>query len=549
MTFAWHPDDYAITFSRVSDEIQDSVGDQVKMNLRCATDILGLPVPKNGSYTETISRSQFSKRVDLQAALRRMEDPHCKAIISWIPSRLFGDPEQTIAGYRIMSRNGVRLFDKNGREEDVSSHLGKLMGMLQGWQSEGEVLELRKRVGDTHRMKAEDGRMISRPPYGVDVVPLGALPCHGTCIDDGKGCEIPHGEKSKKGTVWIINKEHQATLAMMYDWAANGIGFAEMERRLAKLKIVSPVREITRSLHNKGKIRGGTPWSKSNIRKMLLNEFYRGYFVWNTVRIIRFGDEVQRVPQPEAEWIRAPHSLGPFVDATVWDEAKRQIELRHKTRDENRKYPAKVFDGLIYCGRCAWRMHPRRRAHKRTNGVASVLFDYHCVGAYNAYCTCTRNHAIPESWLFNLLGVNLNDKIVFPDVTVSYERASEDNRATTAELTSIDDALREIVNALDRIADLLVDGDISKAKGRERKAEALARRDVLTSRQAELLARPAGEKRDKNAPAALLSLAPLLLNESIPIQERRLTVSRLIDRIVIDRPSVRVILREEAFES
>lgn len=547
--YGWAPGDYAITFSRVSDEIQTTIPDQIKMGRACAADLLGLPVPVDGDFTEVVSRSQFEKRIDLQAALERMKDPHCRAVIMWIPSRMFGDPEQTLTGYRHMSRYGVRLFDKNGREEGVTSHLDKLMGMLQGWQSEGEVIELRKRIGDTHRMKAADGRMISRPPYGVSVVPVGTLPCHGErCIEDGRGCPVRHGELSKKGTVWTVDPSQQAVLVMLYEWAASGIGYGEMVKRLAEQGVVSPVREVYRSRENKGAMRGGSPWSKSNIRKMLKNDFYRGIFVWNTVQIVRDGAEVRRVAQPESEWIYSPHSLGPFVDAHMWAEAQRQVTLRHKTRDEQRVYPARVFSGLVYCGRCGWRMYPRLRGQRLADGSRSQLFDYICVGAHNQYSSCTKSHAIPESWLFSLFGSRLGEVTVFPNVAVSFERQGEDERSVQLELKRLDGLLREIVDTINRVEDMAMNGEVSREKAREKKGQEEVRRLTLMARRDELLSRPKGEVMSSEVPEELACLADMLGDGDIPVVERRLTVSRLIERIVVDRPQARVVLTVEGLQ-
>lgn len=552
--FGWRSDGFTVTEQRVSDEIQTTTTDQRSMNRRCSEQVLGLPAPEWASFTEVEHRS--FDRVQHQRALEMMMDPRCVAAVLWIPSRAFGDPIQTLTAYRHMQRYNVRLFDKDGKEFDVQTHIGQLIGMIQGWQSEAEVIELRKRISDTHGEKARIGRLVSRAPYGVMVVPAVSLPCKGECLDSRTGlfkesdptkrrCEIRHGERSKKnGTVWIVDEEHRRVLTMLYAWAAEGVGLGEIERRLAERGIVTPVREATRG-KNAGTMRGGTPWSKSNIRKLLLSPFYRGEIRWGMTKIVWYGPDVEREQQPADQVIIRTHALGPLVDVRLWDEAGRQIALRHKTRDQHRRYGVKVFDGFVYCGRCGWRMYPRKRAKTLANGETSGLFDYACNGVYNIYSSCTKNHAIPESRLFKGLKDELEGVPTSEREFVFEEAEQETQAAAAAELESIKAELRGIVKEIDRIEDLMIGGDITKAKGRQKKAEAERRRSALVARRRELEARPKRPLQTGRMPDGLRLLGQRLDDDRISVDERRRSLSRLVDRIVVDRPgATRVVVRK-----
>lgn len=532
--FDWGPGDYAIVYGRVSDEIQTTIPEQISMGTEAAARI-GLPVPDDAVYTDKgKSRDLFETRPGIQAALHRATDPHARALIVWIPSRLFGDPEHSIIGYRHLARHAVRLFDTDLKEVDVSSSVGQLMGMIQGWQDKSEVDGLRKKVGDTHRVKAHDGRMISRPPYGVKVVPIGKLPCAGVCRDGGRGCEVPHGEISKKGTVWTWDEEQRRVLLMMYGWAAEGVSVYQIAVRLAEKGVRTPVRRIKRG-KNVGAVVGGQPWEQVVLREILLNRFYRGEFTWNMRRVVHDMEQRKLVAQPEAEWIIKPHTLGPLVDPDVWDKAETHILRRRKVHEENRTYDVRLFDGFVYCGRCGWRFYPSRRTGKRS---APNVFDYLCGGRVSRYSTCTRSHQIPEAWLYKALEGELprisaevqGEKVKFETASVGV--------TTDLELKAIHSQLRDLQDQFTNLKKLALKGFFSGDEAVQQRAELEAVQARALERQAELLGTPEDAAVTDYAPDAVLRLVPLLRDERLPLHERRASLGNVVDRIIVDRGSI-----------
>jgi DNA invertase Pin-like site-specific DNA recombinase len=545
----WGPGDYAIVYGRVSDEVQTTIPEQISMGTAAAAR-LGLPVPDDAVYTDKgKSRDLFESRPGIQAALHRATDPHAKALIVWIPSRLFGDPEHSIIGFRHLARHGVRLFDIDLKEVDVSSSVGQLMGMIQGWQDKSEVDGLRKKVGDTHRVKANGGRMISRPPYGVKVVPVGTLSCTGVCRDGGRGCEVPHGEISKKGTVWIWDEEQCRVLLMMYGWAAAGVSTYQIAVRLAGQGIRTPVRQIKRG-KNVGSVIGGQPWEQRVIREILLNRFYRGEFTWNIRRVVRDMEQRKLVPQPASEWIVKPHALGPLVDPEVWDKTEAHILRRRKVHEENRKYDVRLFDGFVDCGRCGWKFYPSLRTSKRS---APNVFDYLCGGRVSRYSSCARSHQIPEGWLYKALEGELSGiSAEVQGEKVKFETASA-GVATGLELKAIQSQLRDLEDQLANLKKLALKGFFSEDEAVQQRAELEATKAQALQRQTELLGTPEDAAVTDYAPDAVLRLMPLLRDERLPLHERRASLGNVIDRIIVDRgnsPEVRIVLcSQEALQA
>jgi DNA invertase Pin-like site-specific DNA recombinase len=541
--------EFAMCYLRVSDDDQATVPEQLLLARRAAARF-GLVIPDSMVFIDKgDSRSLFLKREGLQRMMSASSDRRATHLFVWIRSRLYGDPEQMLQIWTVFRRNGVTAYDADAHPGmpplNGKTHTDKLVGLIGAWQAEGEVIDLRKRVRDTHEVKAGAGRLITRPPYGVSVIPAHKLPCQAEgCLDSGYACPVPHGEVSKKnGTVWVIDQDERRILELIYTWIANGDPTGEVARRLTAAGIKSRVKVVKRG-KNEGRVHGGTTFSRSNIRKMLLNEFYKGEVIWGQYRTVRDGDDKTRVPTPPEEWTRASHTLGPLIDPDLWEQAKAQLELRHKTREESRKYPPMLFDGRVRCGRCGWKMYPRRRAHRLVDGRLNDNFDYVCTGVTNEYSGCERNHIIAASWLPVLLRGETPRLIgTAQPVEVTWEEATND-AATKAELHALQEALVKLGDRMDNLEQLAEAGFYKPAVAVAKKEAIDAERVTALARQAELLAAPEGAVRVDVVPEAVSRLVSALTNEEIPLVERQASLGRLIDRVVVDRPSVRFILKE-----
>lgn len=538
------PDEaYATAYLRISDADQNSLESQLDL-IHAQAARLGVTIPQDAIYIDRgESRDLYAKRGALQQMLERIYDPKCKYVIVWIYSRLYSGTDMQLEIYRHFRKAQVRVFDSRGAEENTPDHNQKLNELINAWKSEGEVLELRRRVRETHEARAQRGRLISRPPYGISVVSAIELPCGGTrCNSGGRECEIPHGELSdKNNTAWVINHEQVAVLEMIYQWAAEGVTMGYIIERLTALGITAPLKTVKRG-KNAGRIYGGQMWSKSNLRKMILNPFYRGEVIWNQYTTVREGmDNKKRVPNPESEWIRRNHALGPIIDPALFDEAGRQIARRNNTRDENRKYDTKLWDGFIVCGRCGWKMYPRRRSHKNRNGWRAEPFDYVCAGVYNDYSSCSVHHSIPESWLNAMLTDDLTKVMPEGRIDVVYNREIEDT--TGPELKVLEDQLIELKTQLDSLEGLALAGFYKPEVAVQKKRELEAQREQAIARRDELLAGPGDDETTTIFPVEFANFGAALTDPVIPVEERRVSLGRLVDRVVVDRPRVRFVLR------
>lgn len=535
MTVAeWPTDGYAISIARISDEVQRSIPEQHEMN-EAAARRLGLQIPADGFYSDVISRSQ-DRRPGLDAAMERITAPLCVALIATWTDRMFGSVEQTWSAYRRLTRHGVRVFDAEGRESDVRTHEGRFTGTVQGWQAEGEVIKIRRRVGDTHRTKAQHGRLLSRPPLGIRVVHILELPCKGACIEGGRGCPTRHSEVSDKlKNVWIVDEAGLAIVRTIFEEVAKGTTLMNVERMLEAHGVRSPERIVKRG-RRKGARAGGTAYSKAVLYRIIRYRFYRGEMEWNRIRVHRDGPDKWLEKQPDDERIIRQHALGPLVPVELWEEANQQLDGRRKQKPE-RTYPPQLFDGLVYCGRCGWRMALRRRSHRLKDGTRTERYDYACHGVYIRYSTCTKAHAIPAHYLLPALAGDLSTLRRTPSgFEVTYtEGHGEAERE--AQMQRLRDEIQGAELEIERIGDAVQKGLWGVEEGLRRKAGVKQRlAEAQLSLQAAINVKPA--KVFTGTPAELQELAPTLADELIPLEERRRSLLRLVSRVVVDRPSV-----------
>lgn len=555
-TYAWRPGDYLIAVGRISDSQQKTIPEQYGFCDEGAARV-GLSIPVDGYYSDIESRSNdLAARTDLNAAYERLEDVHCRGIVVWTDSRLLGDARQALDIMENLTDNDCRLFTKTA-EIDVATLEGQLIGMIKGHLNRVEVERLRERVKDTHMAKARKGRLISRPPYAIKVVPLVDAPCGGACKGNYLACndqqsniDLWHGELSDKNTVWIWNQETLPHLRYMYELLASNKTLWELQLSLRAQGIRVPERIITRSKTNVGKMFGGGEFSIKQLGDIAKNEFYKGTFRWNMSNVVRKkvnGQKKKNVAYTDPEmWVVAAHVLGPIVDVNVWADANLNMERRaNKRRANNRKYPPRLFDDLIKCGRCGWGMSLKENAYVRNDGARTYV--YTCNGYANIYGGCSQAHSIAENTLdYYILGVPITGRGRRPpELDVTFARVSDGADALAA-IARIDTLLADLDGQEAAVERLYIKKGKSEAWREEEERQIDQERQAALAERLRMEAVPRDAIETSSVPIEIGKMGSLLRNESIPMVERQNSLGRLIECIYIDRPSIRVVTRQKA---
>lgn len=483
--------EYGLIYARVStDETkQASIPDQITMARRWLEGA-GYIVTDDCIFTDEMSR-QVWQRPGLQRMLRKiMTDAHVGALCVWQFSRLYYGNEQRLRIYRVLKKHKVRLFDKDGSEENLPGAMNKLVSSLRGVINEFEVDQTSERVHDMHSERAKKSKILQVPVFGI-----GHTPERGHFINDA---QLP-------------------TVRLIFQWAADGV----------------PPQEICDRLNAQGvKTIRGAEWRRHNLRRMLRNPIYAGDLVWNRTASYRDDDGKRKaLNRNEADWITRPSPLGPLVDRDLFNRAGTAISRRWQRRGGaargHRKSAERILEGFVYCGRCdsEKRMYPRRTAHKLKDGTRSDWWTFSCA---------SNRHSMSEGKILRLLDRWIQDQET-GGVTVVFEPKT-DSSAKTEEAT-IREALAANAEKRKRSVRDREDGTLDDAEFREATVRHRAEKTSLEKRLAEALAVSNAEaplRLTAEVRAMLAQVVPTLLDESVPMSARRSLMERTLDRLVVD---------------
>lgn len=491
-----------LIYARVStDETkQVSMPDQIELS-RAALLELGYIVPEDGVFKDEMSR-QVWQRPGLQGLLRRCMDPRVGAVCVWQFSRLYGDNEQRVKIYRVLTKQKVRLFDKDRHEENLPGAMNKLVSSLRGVINEFEVDQTSERVHDMHKQKATRGIILQQPVFGIS-------------------------HTAERGH--FINEAQLPTVQLIFQWAAEGVEPQEICDRLN----AQGVRTIR-----------GFEWRKHNLRRMLRNEIYKGVLVWNKTASYRDEDGKRKsMPRPESEWVSAESPLGPLVDPDLFDRAGSAIARRWKVKGGGRGHrttPVRLLEGFVFCGRCEdeRRMYPRRTAHPRKDGSKGDWFTYTCA---------VNQHSMSEGKILRLLGQWVAGIDNAANVTVTVQG---EEHADTQEEEAVLQALQANKEKRRRSQLAHEDGTIELEDLREAMARHRAEKATLEARLAALeLKRSASvsQQMQDTVREAIGRAMALVTDETIEVSARRAFMEYVFARLVVSPGQLEIAL-PQSFE-
>ena len=119
-------------------------------------------------------------------------------------------------------------------------------------------------------------------------------------------------------------------------------------------------------------------WASSMVRRIVVNEFYTGTFVYNKTTKTKL-DGGRCIVHPESEWKKIYNHHEALVSKETYDEAKRILQSRNRKHlHENRgKYEKSPLVGICKCSKCGYTV----RFITNTDGekiISRKLYCYHC---------------------------------------------------------------------------------------------------------------------------------------------------------------------------
>jgi len=177
---------------------------------------------------------------------------------------------------------------------------------------------------------------------------------------------------------------------------ANGRGSSRRFSARNVLEFAVALIRIVRLLNQDavpGRMRAANGWSPATVSRLLDNEKYVGYWVWNKHELRRDPKTGRRrpFPKPASEWITHEDATLRIVPADVWDAVRaRRLEVRRswpggKGRrgfsaaqgGREQLFPTHLLSGTLVCGLCGATIG-------QVSGKAGGY--YGCIGATKGAC-------------------------------------------------------------------------------------------------------------------------------------------------------------------
>lgn len=523
-----------VSYTRYSTEDQGSTADQQGINEEIADEHEIAIVAS--FHDEGLSRS-LNERPGLIDVFDYLEThPEVRYLHVNELERMTAGIDQRAQVTRLCKRLGITIVTEDMGMIDPHDEDKMHEADERAIRSKGEVLKIRRRVKRTLRQKVRNGSaVIMRPPYGVRMVPL--VTEDGIELPSGVSMIDSNGKKVTSGRI-ELHPEEYPVLVQMFEWSAAGIGLGEIARRLNA--------EGIRTKSGKGQ------WSSQTVVGILDNLFYKGEMIWGLHETRRDEDgNKYRVVRPKGDpgRIDMKSPLGAIIDPVMWDlaKSKRQAYSVVFRPTERQRQARQVLDGRVYCLRCGHKMYGRNNAEKRAREQGIVRWAYVCHSMRPSFQPkpgfekCSDPHTITLKAILERLA-----EFESPDTQIEVVRGISDSAVKTAkrrERKKIDKARA----AIERAEDLALEGDISKEKMRQRKAEAQA-----TIMEAEARIAAMGETQEvviEPIQEAVLDgfreLVTAITDEDVPLARRVAWLDQFgLERVYVDKPLLRLQLRE-----
>lgn len=326
-----------------------------------------------------------------------------------------------------------RLSRGRMRDQDI---------VLEAFKSSGTLIVTPDKIYDlsveTDEQYAELKTFISRQEYKAITKRLH----RGRKRSIEEGCYVvpaPYGYRNvvidKKPTLEIHEPEARI-VRLMFDWFASGIGCLTIANRLNDMGALSAT---------------GLSFDPNVVKRILKNPVYIGKIAWGQSRIIRKGDQRNRVLQPRDQWELYDGLHPAVIEKDTWDKVQEIIAQRYTPakRDGMRKSP---LAGIVRCEHCGGRMQ---------------RLPYH--GQENPYLTCSRRGCNSMTRLYLVEEAILSQLAkILEEMSLNPSGEERDTSAERGRLDAIRKELSAAQKKKNRLYEFLEDGTYSKEEFRER---------------------------------------------------------------------------------
>lgn len=340
-------------------------------------------------------------------------------------------------------------------------------------------------------------------------------------MKEGKRCSgaIPYGYMRKDGDkqTLYIDEEAAAVVRRIFEMTAEGMGMAEIARRLTDDKVLIP--SAYQEQHSTGQSRNHNyhdpyRWSNTAVSYILNRQEYLGHTVLG--KTIRETFKSKRRRKAEAgELMIFPNTHEPIITQELWDKAQR-LRVRAPKRLPSGTHTHRL-SGLVYCADCGARMrYGSSNWAKRNGGKEYPSYEHFQCGNYrNPYHDCPSHYisaqnleAAVQTALQNVADYVLEDEQGFLDeLNEQWERQQDTTANENAkEIAGIKRRVSELDTLIRSLYEASVLGKLPERQYQRLLSEYDNEQVQLESRLAELEESADPETSDRMNPARFIAL-------------------------------------------
>ena len=274
-------------------------------------------------------------------------------------SRLSRDLVETLRLYRRLKRNGIELVAVADGIQ-TSHQMAKLQITIKGLVNELYLDDLRDKTHRGLTGRALKGFSAGGRLFGYRTMPRGA-----------------------DGAAWTVFEPEAGLVRAIFQRYADGKSMKAVAVGLNAESVPFPSQATRR-----GPMRRG--WAVSTIHTILMNEKYRGRWVWNKTTFIKDPETGRRaaIPRPPDQWIIEDRPDLAIVDGALWARVKGRLQAvraAYGVTDAQRRprgqapllYSPHLCSGLLRCALCGARITIQTSQRKK-NGVVYRYGRYRC---------------------------------------------------------------------------------------------------------------------------------------------------------------------------
>lgn len=247
----------------------------------------------------------------------------------------------------------VRFVAINDRYDTLDGNGDDMVLSLKNLVNDLYAKDISKKVNSTFETMRKNGELTSgQPPYGYQRAP----------------------ENKRK---LVIDPETAPVVRDIFQWRLNGLGAAQIARRLNDCGIPSPgMYWHMKGYRKKMPGRADPIWSAVSVRRVSESPVYAGHMVQGKMKQ-SLSDGIPTKKTACREWIIVKNTHEAIIDQETFDKVQEIARLRHKESIVLRgKYSTteNIFKGLLVCADCGTKMV----RHKSVSPAGTARYVFIC---------------------------------------------------------------------------------------------------------------------------------------------------------------------------